>query len=249
MALFAMTFIGCSPVNDERKRAGKVQALSSRLGTNINSERDSAYVDLKEVYVRKRDISYLKDVISKDPDSEASRLLDNLITYIEKRWRMPDKGWTSDYIECIVPYAEKSIALGCSIEIYMNQDRVPEPLIEMRVVYPDDASQLPAVIDLICAFEPQSLVLSGKWENIDFISLLTNLNQLSLENTKAANLESLRCLPSLTRLKLVNAKAVDLTPLKANPNIQFLMLDSAAGLDLSLLSGTSVKVVAINGEL
>jgi Leucine-rich repeat (LRR) protein len=113
----------------------------------------------------------------------------------------------------------------------------------MEVHFPDKAENIPEIISLILALEPETLSLVGEWKDIEFLVPLTNLQELSLENSEVNNLTPLRGLPNLLVLQLKDTKVKDLSPLKEIPNLRLLYLDKANGINLTPLKDTSIDVI------
>jgi len=241
--IYSIFLISSSPINDEQIRKNMVQTLVEQLDDESIDKQLFALTELREIYVRKRDIPDLNLAISQELNPNSIKLLRDLISFIEVRWRLPEKGWVGDHHECVLPYAYKSIDLESAIFIYKNSDRVPTPLIEMSVMFPIEAGHIPDVIKLISNFEPESLILTNGWSDIAFLSSLTSLKHLSLESTKEVDLTPLQKLPNLERLKLMDTEAINLSPLKKMPNLKFLFIEKSEAIDLTPLEGTSIKVI------
>lgn len=243
MAVILIFLIGCAQKTDEQHRQGIVQSLIKQLASKSLEEREVAYAELRDVYVRKRDIPYLNLQISQNPNSEVASLLQKLITYMEDRWRLPDKGWTDDRHDLISLYLEKSMPFKSTIFVLDNMRPGPEPPIEMQVYFPDKAEFNRETIELILTLEPETLWLISGWKDIAFLSPLTNLQEVRIEDSKVDNLMPLKGLPELEVVQLKNTKVTDLTPLKEVPNLQLLYLERDDGIDLTPLKGTSIKVI------
>ena len=242
MAVILIFLIGCAQKTDEQHRKGMVQSLIKHLASKSLEEREVAYAELRDVYVRKRDIHYLNIQISQNPNSEVANLLRKLITYMEERWRLPYKGWTDDRHDLLSPYFEKAKSFESTIFVLGNMGLRPETIV-MEVYFPDEAEHSREIIDLILTLESETLWLISGWKDITFLSSLTNLQELKIEDSKVDNLMPLKGLPELEVVQLKNTKVTDLTPLKKVPNLQLLYLERADGIDITPLKGTSIKVI------
>lgn len=243
MAILPMFLISCNQMTDEQLRKDKVQSLVKQLADESPEKRELGYADLRDVYVRKRDVTSIDKEIAQRPNSEAAVYLRKLTAYMEQRWRMPAKGWTNNRNDLLSPYFENAKSLETDIFVADNTTPQIEPVILMEVYFPNRAERSFEVVKLILTLEPEALSLRGGWEDISFLKLLTNLQELSLKDSKVDNLKPLKRLPDLTVLRLKNTNVKDLTPLKEVPNLRLLFLDGAKGIDLTSLKDTPIKVI------
>jgi hypothetical protein len=243
---FAAFLMSCGQENVEQPRKEMLQSLIKQLGDDSSEKRDSAYLDLRDVYIRKRDIPYLKEKINQNPDASIAVFLRELITYIEQRWRLPDKGWTSDRDDLYSPYYEKSQTLGSIVFVHDNLRNRNIPVIFMEVYFPDNPENIREIENLILSLEPETLSLIGEWKDITFLKQVINLQELSLDNTNVNDLSPLKDLNNLVILDIKDEKLYDFRPLKEIPNLRLLYLDSANGSDLNCLTDTVIQIIFNN---
>ena len=92
----------------EPERKASVQALIEQLADESLENRQAAYAELRDTFVRKRDIPDLTKEIARNANGEVTMSLRKLITFMEgRRWRLPDKGWTTDIDECSRRYQKE----------------------------------------------------------------------------------------------------------------------------------------------
>ena len=227
----------------ELERKAKVQSLMKQLADESLESRQAAFAELRDTYIRKRDMSDLNKEIDRNPNSEGTRFLRRLTTYMEGRWRLPDKGWTDDRDELLSPYFDKAKSCESTMFVLDNMRPRPAPVLQMRVFFPDTAERSREIIDLILTLEPETLSLIGGWKDVAFLGLLTYLQELILEDSKVDNLMSVKGLPNLQVMELKNTKVTDITPLKEMPNMRLLYLESGEAIDLTPLNGTSIHIL------
>jgi Leucine-rich repeat (LRR) protein len=222
----------------EPERKVRVQALINQLADESLENRQAAYAELRDTFVRKRDIPELTKEIARNANPEVTMSLRNLITFIEGRWRLPDKGWTTDISECRRCYEKEFQDLGCDLAVVFKGGGMGEYLLTLDVDVPEvPIENRTGVINLILTLEPESLMLWGSWGNITFLGTLANLEKLHLGDTKVADLTPLKGLPRLRYLELGDTKVTDLTPLKGLPNLAYLHLQNTGVSDLTPLKG------------
>ena len=236
--LLPIFLIGCSVMVGEPERKVRVQALIKQLADESRENRQAAYAELRDTFVRKRDIAELTKEIARNANPEVMMSLRNLIPFIKGRWRLPDKGWTTDIGECSRCYEKEFQDLGCDLAIVSHRGGIGEYLLTLDV----DFTEVPienrtGVINLILTLEPESLKIWSSWANITFLGTLSNLEKLDLENTKVTDLTPLKGLPRLRDLELGGTKVTDLTPLKGLPNLAYLGLQNSGVTDLMPLKG------------
>ena len=79
-------------VSGEPERRAKVRALVKQLADESPEKRQAALVELRDTFVRKRDIPELTEEISRNANPEVTKSLQKLIPLMEGSWRLPDKG-------------------------------------------------------------------------------------------------------------------------------------------------------------
>ncbi len=165
--------------------------------------------------------------------------LRKLITYMRGRWRLPDKGWTTDIDECSRRYEKEFEALGYDVaSVYRTKGMEEVSLLSLHVgVVEVPSENMTGVINLVLTLEPESLELWGPWTSIAGLGTLVNLKELDLKNTRVSDLTPLKGLPNLKKLELQFSKVTDLTPLKGLPNLRFLALGNTKVSDLTPLKG------------
>ena len=222
----------------EPERKAKVQALVKQLADESLENRQAAYTELLDTFVRKRDIPDLHKEIARNADPKIRKSLWELITFLKARWRLPGKGWTLSIFECHRRYEREFEYLGCDLAIVSQGGWTGEYFLTLHIDILDVPIENRAgVIDLIYTLEPESLFLWGPWSNITFLGTLGNLERLDLQFSEVTDLTPLKGLPRLERLNLQNAKVTDLTPLKGLGKLKSLNLQNTKVTDLTALKG------------
>jgi len=225
----------------ELERKARVQVLINQLADDSTEKRQVAYSELRDTFVRKRDIPELTKEIARTASPEVKKSLGELIPFIDGKWRLPDKGWTNDLKECGEAYRKEFRKLGCG-GYQVPCDYRPK-FFELEMLdFPAEAEVRRDVIDLILTLEPESLRLWGApdssgWESISFVSSLSNLEELTLTLTLVTDLTPLKGLPKLNQLNLLGGKVTDLAPLKGLSSLRELVLDEVPVTDLTPLKG------------
>ena len=259
IALLPIFLIGCSGTDGEPERTPerkperklsvrevRVQALIEQLANESSKNRQAAYAELRDTFVRKRDIPELTKEIARNANPEVKTALRKLITYIKEKWRLPDKGWTTDIDECSRRYEKEFQDLGCDLVMVVNWAMGKEYLLTLHVHVLDvPIENRTRVINLILTLEPESLVLLECWANIAFLGTLANLQKLDLQSSKVTDLTPLKGLPNLRYLDLWNTGVADLTPLKGLPELRILNLGNTRVTDLTPLKGLP-KLVSLH---
>ena len=236
--LLPIFLIGCSVTVGEPERKARVQALVKQLADESLENRQAAYAELRDTFVRKRDIPELTKEIARNANPEVTKSLRKLITFTEGRWRLPDKEWTTDIHECFWRYNKEFEDLGCKVIVGNFDEYRPKRIVKLDLLdVPVGAENRTKVINLILTLEPEGLTLWGSWANITFLGTLANLEELDLGFSELTDLTLLKGLPKLERLELENTKVTDLTPLKGMPNLRILNLSKTKVTDLTPLKG------------
>ena len=99
----------------EFERKAKVQSLIKQLADESLENRQAAFAELRDTYIRKRDIAELNKEIDRYTNSEAESFLFDLQVLVEfgGHWRLPDKVWTADVNDCAMRWNNEIEDLGC----------------------------------------------------------------------------------------------------------------------------------------
>ena len=141
--LLAIFLIGCSVMVGEPERKVRVQALIKQLADESLENRQAAYAELRDT-LRRRDIPELFKEFDRNDDTT---LLD-LHILVEGRWRLPDKGWTTDISECIRRWEKEFQDLGCQATVSIGFDK--KVGLDVRI----SPEKWTGVINLILILEP-----------------------------------------------------------------------------------------------
>jgi hypothetical protein len=257
MLLLPLLLVGCSKetgsewnptgieadgkvTSGEAARKAKVQALVVKMADESPGIRNAAYTELRDTFVRKRDIPWLTEEIARNTNRVVTSALWELFFFLKgERWRLPDKRWTTDEYECIRSYGKELENLGCFDGVGSESECRPQTIFSLAVLEdaPIGEEKKNRIIDLILTLEPEKLeFLSGDWTDIGFLTPLSNLEELALKNIPVSDLGSLKGMPGLRVLRLSNTGQVqDFTPLKELPNLEWLALDNTKVADLTPL--------------
>jgi hypothetical protein len=168
-------------VSSEAKRRAKVQDLLQQLDHTSLEEEERAFTDLRDMYVRKRDIPDLITAIDRSENLEFKNRLKRLISFMDGRWRLPNKGWTDDVYLCAKAYEKEFQKLGCFPVLAVPPGYPPQPDLMLDLLdYPTKARSKSGVIELIYTLEPEVLMLPVEWKNIGFAKILTNLKKFEV---------------------------------------------------------------------
>lgn len=227
----------------ESSRLSQVQALVKELASESSELRRCAYNELRDSFLRKRDIPWLKQVVEKSRDLEVNKSLKQLILFMEQHWRLPDKAWTTDLLECAKRYREEFDRCGIDASIAIAREGRSKFGIDILI---SEEGQIPVdkrsqIIDLILILEPEILGLAGGgWSDTMFLAQLVNLEEFALYDTQVADLNPLKGLQNLTKLTLENAKFIcDITPLGELESLATLQLIGTNVTDLAPLKSLS----------
>lgn len=226
----------------EAERKTKVQALVNQLGDGQPESRKVAYAELRDTFVRKRDLPWLAEEIARNVNDDVTKSLREIMMFVEgERWRLPDKGWTTDAFECGNRYEKAFESLGSEVVAGKYTEGLPKTIVELDIFEqaPIGADKQSRIIRLILTFEPERLGLFGEgWTDITFLGTMPNLEYLTLVNTRVSDLTPLNGLSKLLSLQTRNSKKLtDLTPLKELPNLRVLVFDNTRVSDLTPLDG------------
>jgi len=168
-------------VSSEARRKARVQDLVLQLGHTSLEEKEGAYTDLRDMYVRKRDAPDLINAIDRSENLEVKNRLKKLISFMEGRWRLPDKGWTNDIYICIKAYEKEFQKQGCFPVLAVPPGYPPKPDLMLDLLdYPINAKSKADIIDLIHTLEPEALMLPVEWKDIGFANILKNLKKFEV---------------------------------------------------------------------
>jgi len=234
----------------ELERKARVQALIKQLANESPEDRQAAYSELRDTVVRKRDIPELTKEIARNANPGVKKSLGELIPFMDKKWRLPDKKWTTDADEYDKSYEKAFDDLGFDHAgtrktVVYNRDESGKAFadypLQLDLTFADDpVESRTEIIDLIFTLEPESLML-WSWTDITFLGTLTNLEMLDLSFAEVTDL-TLKGLPNLWHLRLEKTKMTDLT-LKELPNLRDLYLQNSEVTDLSLKGLPSLKYI------
>jgi Leucine-rich repeat (LRR) protein len=222
----------------ELQRKERVQALIGLLAEESLEGRQAAYAELRDTFVRRRDMPDLLKEIDRNPSPEVKRSLQDLISLAKSGSRLPTGGWTRE--DTSEAYKRGFQNLGCSA---MRESIMGYPTICISDALhifdlPSEAKKQADVVGLILDLEPSGLTLCWeKWTNISFLGALPDLKGLALIFTSVDDLTPLRGLNRLSLLELVDSPVSDLTPLKGLPSLRELELTYTAVTDLAPLNG------------
>lgn len=237
----------------EFERRAKVHFLVEQLTGESLEDRKVAYAELRDTFLRKRDIPELTQEITRISDPEVRESLQDLVLTIrsECEWLLPGIGRTNDSFECNIIYRKEFEKVGydatVNYDIGCSRDRVIIflniidllPIEEM--INRNRKRDMAGAIELIHTLEPQSLKLLTDWNDISFIGILTNLEELTLGlyGQTVSDLTPLHGLPKLNRLVLCRTKVADLNQLKGLSGLEQLEFESTKITDLKFLDGLS----------
>lgn len=224
----------------ELQRKERVQALIGLFAEESLEGRQAAYAELRDKFVRRRDMPDLIKAIDRNPSPEVKRSLQDLISLMKSGSRLPTGGWTRDHNECNKAYEREFQDLGCSAVLgyAMGYPTIPIGLALDLFDFPSEAKKQADVVGLILDLEPAGLRLYfEEWTDISFLGALPDIKGLALFLTSVADLTPLRGLNRLSLLDLVGSPVSDLTPLKGLPSLRELKLDDTAVTDLAPLNG------------
>lgn len=244
---------------NEVERVTRVYEIVEKLAKEPLEGHSVLYTELQDTIVRKRDIPRLTEEISKITSPEIQVLLQDLIKFMNGHWRLPERGWTHDYAKCAESYTEKFDSLGYSAAIYdktgfpyssTNRPRIGlsimdlSPITEGRnlenVIDPEEKHRITAAIGLIQILEPETLdIIFGNWKDVDFLSILKNLEAITIGSTSVRDLKSLKELTNLRSLSLMASGLNDLSTLKKLSQLQRLKIGYIETKDLKPLEALS----------
>jgi hypothetical protein len=173
-------------VSGETKRKARVQDLLQQLADTSHDEKEVVYTDLRDVYVRKRDIPDLVNAIDGSRNLEVKNRLKKLISFMDGKWRLPNNEWTININECSRVYEKEFDKFGCYVvlgeppSVYSSN---PDLVLDV-FDFPPDTRLRAGVVDLILMLEPEALMLSAEWSSIEFTKILKNLKVLKVGDAK-----------------------------------------------------------------
>ncbi len=224
----------------EFNRQERLQELIQNLSHDSSELRKAALHELQSSVVRKRDIQILNQEIGQISDLKVKENLEDLIELLTIQWRLPDKGWAASIDECGVAYHERFKSINGYASFRYVYGYMMEPITRLEVVdFSDHAEYRQTVVDLILILEPDALKLSFSWDNISFLKLHTNLQELSLDTGNAISFEPLRELTQLNHLSIANMKTSDIKSLKIPESLKQLRIENSPVVDISQLENFS----------
>ncbi len=149
----------------ESERRARVKALVEKLADASIEKRQAAFVELRDKFVRNRDIPDLNMEIARNADPEVVRFLQNLLVFIKGKWRLPAAGWTGDGDECSRRYEEEFKKLNASVSLWVRQPGSSTTLIHV----PNDVETRLGVFNLILTFEPGVVAIRKNWKDVSFL--------------------------------------------------------------------------------
>lgn len=202
----------------ELERKAKVHSLIEQLSDKSPTNRQAAFVELRDTYIRKRDSAMLDKEHDRSINSEAGSYLWDLfvLTEFSGHWRLPNKGWTNEICDCAWYWQKEIEKRGCEARL----SPVGPQSSGLRLTLPVKSEYSPEVIKLILDLEPETLILEGGGrESISENTVLGTLEgprELSLRNTKVTGLPPLKGMCNLWTLDLEGTAISDLTPPERN---------------------------------
>lgn len=243
----AFYLISCSIEDEPRwmekefERKIMVQALIQALSDESLKERAN-YLELRDTFVRKRDIPKLKEIIERTNNPNIKRSLEELISYMNLRWRLPGGGWTDSSGECYLSYTEELRRLGFISNTSFRYDPYPKKIpTHLDILHSSEVSNVEKIngaVDLILVLEPDSLSLDGDiWVNVDFLKIHPILEKLELHFTSVNDLTPLEGMPSLNQLELIAGEEMAELPDMKGLDLKQLNIQYAELADLKPLQG------------
>jgi hypothetical protein len=140
----------------EFERKEKVKYLMQQLNDDSQDGRNVSFAELRDKYIRRRDIAELKEEISHNAKSEDQSLLwELLFLNIESKWRLPNNVWISDLFKCATIWGKEIEDLGCEAKVSYGPDD------GLRLTIPFQSEYSTEVINLILDMEPKILIVEG----------------------------------------------------------------------------------------
>jgi hypothetical protein len=223
----------------ELQRKERTQALVGALAEGTLEERHAAYVELRDTFVRRRDVPELIKEIDRNPSPEVKRSLQDPISLMKSESRLPTGGWIRDGTECHKAYEREFRGVGCPAVVGYDRGYPTSTIVLALEVFnfPSEAKNQADAVGLILDLEPGGLTLWEGWTDVSFLGALPDLKGLTLIFTSVTDLSPLRGLNRLRQLNLEFSPVSDLTPLKELPGLGLLKLDNTAVTDLAPLNG------------
>ena len=244
IALLPLLLIGSS-IGGEPERKARVQALIKQIADEASENRRTAYSELRDDFVMKRDIPELTKEIARNPNPGVKKSLRRLIFFMKKRWRLPDGEWTTDIDECDKRYRKAFNDLGYDVvgvrkKLVYRRSSSGQAYVAYPLQLHLDFVEVPTenrtgIIELILILEPESLLLWTWSADINFLATLNNLEMLDLAFSNVTDLTPVMELHKLRDLRLTDTKVVDLKPLAGLKNIKYLDLQDTGVTDLKPL--------------
>jgi hypothetical protein len=138
----------------ELERKAKVQSLIEDLGDDSQENRQVAFVELRDKYIRRRDIAELSKEIDRNKNPNAQSLLLDLYLDILLKWRLPNNVWISNLFECATNWGKEFEYLGYEASVAYNE-------YGLHLTIPFKSEYSTEVINLILDMEPRTLIFEG----------------------------------------------------------------------------------------
>jgi hypothetical protein len=243
----------------ETERKTRVHEIVEKHAKESFEGKAALYTELRDTLVRKRDIPWLTEEIAETNNAELKLLLQDLIKYMDGCWRLPVRGWTGFYEDCGVAYSERFDRLGYMTLIY-DQTMYPHlssnrPIIGLsitdsspitdgmnsdNIIDPEEEHRIAAAIELIHILEPESIqFVAVNFKEVKFLSILENLETITIISTPVIDLKPLEELANLRSLALIESGLKDLSTLKKLSHLQRLHIQDVGTNDLKPLEALS----------
>lgn len=141
----------------EFERKAKVLSLIKQLADDSQENQRAAFNELRDKYIRRRDIAELHKEIDRYANNDTPPLLLDLLILVdaESRWRLPNNVWISDLFKCATSWQIEIDNIGCEARVGYG----PDDGLRLGVPYKSEFST--EVINLILELEPKILTLEG----------------------------------------------------------------------------------------
>jgi hypothetical protein len=158
----------------ESERKSKIQSLIKQLADDSQEKRQAAFAELRDKYIRKRDIDEIRREIDHNANPNAKSLLMDLYLDIITEWRLPNSLWISSLYECSVSWNNEAKNMGYDLSVGYAPDNGLILRLPMKSEYSIE------VINFILDLDPSMLIL----QDVDRESLIENSFLLALSGLK-----------------------------------------------------------------
>jgi hypothetical protein len=159
----------------EFERKAKVQSLIKQLADDSQDNRQAAFAELRDKYIRRRDIAELSREVDNNSNPNAQSLLLDLYADILLEWRLPNNLWINSLYECAVSWNNQAKNMGYDLSVSYAPDDGLKLHLPMQSEYSIE------VINFILDLDPSELIL----EDGDRESIIDNSFLLALASLKA----------------------------------------------------------------